>query len=199
MKKLLLTTLIAVGLGLSAQGAFADDSGVAINGGVLTVNGKVVNTTCTITNAENGNLLVTLPPVPASELNAKGKTTGETNVIFKLSGCKTITGQGSIATKAAAFFKFDADNVDDEGRLKNKASVGTAAENVLIELTHKDKGKTRIEVGSDYNAQTGQAGKYRFDIQDNAATLHYLARYYATGVATAGDVHSQVNYIIAYE
>lgn len=197
MKKLLLTTLITVGLGLSAQGAFADDSGVAINGGVLTVNGKVVNTTCTITNAQNGDLSVTLPPVAASKLDAKDKTEGETKVTFKLSGCKTITGSGDIAKNAAAFFKFDADNVDVEGRLKNKASTGTAAGNVLIELTHTDK--TRIVVGSDYNAQIGQGGKYRFEIKDNAATLNYLARYYATGPATAGEVQSQVNYIIAYE
>ncbi|MGY6771463.1 fimbrial protein [Gallibacterium sp. ZY190522] len=198
MKKQLLTTLITVGLGLSAQGAFADepDSSLSINGGVLTVNGKVVNTTCLINGAQNGDLTVTLPPVPASKLASKGKTDGEAKVTFKLSGCKTITGQGDIAKKAAAFFKFDANNVDAEGRLKNKAS-DSPAKYVVIELTHTDK--TMIEVGSDYNAQTGQAGKYKFDIENNAATLEYLARYYATGTAEAGAVQSQVNYIIAYE
>lgn len=197
MKKLLLTTLIAVGLGLSAQGAFADDPSAAnsTNGGLITITGKVTDTTCLINGKENGDLTVPLPPVSTKALAAQGATTGDTAFTIELSGCQSATNQ--LATKAAAFFVNESDKVTADGKLLNKPDSGDAAQNVVVQLLHGDD--TPIDITKPYAEQTKEAQKAGIDSSKKTATLKYKARYYATNPAGAGEVKSTVNYTIAYE
>ncbi|KGQ54470.1 fimbrial protein [Gallibacterium anatis str. Avicor] len=197
MKKLLLTTLITAGLGLSAQGAFADDPSAAnsTNGGLITITGKVTDTTCLINGKENGDLPVQLPPVSTKALATQGATTGDTAFTIELSGCQSATNQ--LATKAAAFFVNESDKVTADGKLLNKPDSGDAAQNVVVQLLHGDD--TPIDITKPYAEQTKEPQKAGIDPSKKTATLKYKARYYATGVATAGVVKSTVNYTIAYE
>lgn len=195
MKKLLLTTLIAVGLGLSAQGAFADDPANSKNGGLITITGKVTDTTCLINGKENGDLIVPLPPVSTKALAAQGATTGDTAFTIELSGCQSATNQ--LATKAAAFFVNESDKVTADGKLLNKPDSGDAAQNVVVQLLHGDD--TPIDITKPYAEQTKEAQKAGIDSSKKTATLKYKARYYATNPAGAGEVKSTVNYTIAYE
>ncbi|WP_017806266.1 hypothetical protein [Avibacterium paragallinarum] len=58
MKKLVLTTLIGAALGFATQSAFADDSTPPEGAtGLLTVKGKVVDTTCTVKGTKGPNII----------------------------------------------------------------------------------------------------------------------------------------------
>ncbi|KGQ25271.1 fimbrial protein [Gallibacterium anatis] len=195
MKKLLLTTLIAVGLGLSAQGVFADTAANSANAGLITITGKVTDTTCLINGKENGDLTVKLPPVSTKVLSAQGKTAGTTAFTLELSECESASR--NLATKVGAFFANEADKVTADGKLLNKPD-GTAAQNVVVQLLHAD-GDTPIDITKDYEGQTPDGKKASMDSGNKKATLRYKARYYATNAATAGEVKSTVNYTIAYE
>ena len=198
MKKLLLTTLVVAGLGLSAQGAFADDPSAAnsTNGGLITITGKVTDTTCLINGKENGDLTVQLPPVSTKALATQGATTGDTAFTIELSGCQSATDK--LAKKAAAFFVNESDKVTADGKLLNKpATPGDAAQNVVVQLLHGDD--TPIDITKPYAEQTKEAQKAGIDSSKKTATLKYKARYYATNPAGAGEVKSTVNYTIAYE
>lgn len=197
MKKLLLTTLIAVGLGLSAQGAFAEEPSAAksTNAGLLTVTGSVNDTTCLINGQENGDLIVELPPVSTTVLNAQGKTAGTTAFTLELTNCQSATQ--NLAKKVGAFFVNESDKVTADGKLLNKPDSGDAAQYVVVQLLHGDD--TVIDITNPYNKQTPEGKKVSMNSSEGKATLRYKARYYATGVATAGVVKSTVNYTIAYE
>lgn len=190
MKKLVLTTLIAAGLGV-AQTAFADQT----NSGTITITGKVLDTTCKINGQDSGDLTVKLPPVSTKALAHTGATTGDTAFTLELTECSSATNQ--LATKAAAFFLNESDKVTADGKLLNKPSPDSAAQNVVVQLLHGDG--TVIDVTKDYEGQTPDDKKALMDSGNKKATLRYKARYYATAAAGAGAVKSTVNYTIAYE
>lgn len=190
MKKLVLTTLIAAGLGV-AQTAFADQT----NSGTITITGKVLDTTCKINGQDSGDLTVKLPPVSTKALAHTGATTGDTAFTLELTECSSATNQ--LATKAAAFFLNESDKVTADGKLLNKPSPDSAAQNVVVQLLHGDD--TPIDITKPYAEQTKEAQKAGIDSSKKTATLKYKARYYATNPAGAGEVKSTVNYTIAYE
>ncbi|OBX02113.1 hypothetical protein QV05_03790 [Gallibacterium genomosp. 1] len=194
MKKLLLTTLITVGLGLSAQGAFAEAPEVLpANSGGVNFTGSVNDTTCKINGADGGNIqTVKLSPVSALVLQGAGKTAGDREFSIELSDCQATVGP--VKTKASLDFKNDS-NVDANGFLKNNATTGDAAGEVVLQLLQFDN--TPINITTGWDSYTKD--KDKFAIQDGKATLRYKVRYYATGNATAGAVQSRVNYTLAYE
>lgn len=158
--------------------------------GTITFMGKVVAQTCSVTTGTNGNLTVTLPTVPAQSLANAAATTGLTPFSINLTGCATgVNG----ATQVKAFFEPGADTDFDTNNLKNNQVGG--ASNVQIQLLNSDGASTILlgkdAAGQDVQAETIGAG--------GDATLRYMAQYYATGAATAGDVRATVNYTIAYE
>ena len=201
MKKLLLTTLVVAGLGLSAQGAFADNP--PAQHGTITINGKIVDVTCTI-NAGTPNISVTLPTISKTAFTGQGDTEGDTPFEIKLTGCSK-TGNGAFASdeKIYAAFTNDPQKVDATGRLINKAS-GTAATGVTVEIANNASDNTnRIDISA---AQaTGQGSKaVAIDgtSPNGTATLQYKARYYADkdpAQITTGDVQAKVDYLISYQ
>ncbi|NOL49180.1 fimbrial protein [Pelistega europaea] len=175
MKKILLSSLIAAGAALS-QTALASD-------GLLTVNGTVVGSTCTINNGTK-DITVTLLPVGASSLAASGATAGTQAFKIELTGCpadKTVK----------AIFAGNSTQVDANGLLNNQATTGNAT-NVAIELLDQD-GLTPIKV-NDANTSVQST-----TVVDQKATLTYYARYHATGVATSGSVNATADYTIVYQ
>ncbi|MFQ1047157.1 fimbrial protein, partial [Avibacterium paragallinarum] len=160
--------------------------------GLITINGKVLETTCTVEDGlGNPNITVTLPHVSKSLLASQGNTAGDTTFKIVLKDC---SGLDSV-TEAGAFFYND-DNVTTNGRLENKAS-GSKAQNVTVQLvTMSGTPINPIEKSGSQGAD-----KYPFSKSGSSgtATLLYKARYYAEGVASAGDVQAQVKYIIDYQ
>lgn len=176
MSKRLLSAALIAGLGI----AFAPGAANAVDG-TITINGAVTGSTCTV--AVNGTAAntVTLPTVSTSALNASGTTAGQTPFSIALSGCS------AGITKAATYFEAGP-NVTAAGRLKN---TGTAS-NVDVQLVYSDN--SAVAVGQP--APTSGAGSVA--VAGGAATMNYYARYYATGVATAGNVSSTVQFSMIY-
>lgn len=203
MKKLILTTLIAAGLGMTAQGAFAANgvAGVANLGsdatvadtnadGIVQIQGLVVDTTCTIAGNAGQHVNLDLPKVQSSKLQTKDSTIGEKSFEIKLSDCQNL---GDI-TKARAYFLDNSNYVNANGRLINKIlPAGGGAEKVTIQLLNSDDSVINPKLRESQSSNS-------FNIVDNTATLTYKARYYAEEAnVTAGKVLAKVEYYIEYQ
>ncbi|HCN1149611.1 TPA: F17A fimbrial adhesin [Escherichia coli] len=170
--------------------AAASSSATLAYDGTINFNGKVVDQTCSVTTAGTAPLAVTLPTVSTKSLNSPGKVAGLTPFTISLSGCNTAAATGSQSVKA--YFEPNANTDYTTGNLTNTTSSG--ASNVQIQLLNADGIKV-IKLGQAAAAQNVDT----VAINDANVTLRYNAQYYATGVATAGDVTSTVNYTIAYQ
>ncbi|CDF99757.1 fimbrial protein [Avibacterium paragallinarum] len=192
MKKLVLTTLIGAALGFATQSAFADDSTPPEGAtGLLTVKGKVVDTTCTVEGTNGPNIIVTLPTVPTSMLTRKGQTAGDTSFTIKLSNCTSST---TLATQARAFFYND-DHVTPDGRLENQ-ETSSKANMVTVQLTTMSG--TPINPTKQAKDQGADAYPITKSGSTGSATLIYKARYHAEGQSTLGGVLAKVKYFVDY-
>ncbi|KGQ33239.1 hypothetical protein JP34_08605 [Gallibacterium anatis] len=190
MKKLLLTTLITVGLGLSAQGAFAAADTTDAAGGTINVTGKVSDMTCTIEGGADKDVL--LDTVQAANFTAQGTTAAPKPFNIVLKNCVR-ESRGAI-TNVYAYFEYDQDKVNGDGLLLNKAS-NSPAEGVAVQLLHGDG--TAIKVTDD---EATQVGTHKVAYSGNSVTLKYIARYYATAAnVTPGPVQASVKYNLNYD
>jgi major type 1 subunit fimbrin (pilin) len=154
--------------------------------GTISFTGNISTTTCSISVAGSGNNgAITLPSISTKALSAALATAGTAPFSISLSGC---TGA---ATQAAIWFENDS-NVNAAGRLIN---TGTAS-NVDVAI-YNTASSTPIPIGQT-SSVFGSSGT-AFPISSGSATLKYLAKYYATGVATAGTVVASVNYTVQYQ
>lgn len=175
--------LIAVSLGLAAP--------MWAGAATITFTGEVAASTCdvTINGATAGNVL--MPTVPASSLDAAGKTAGLTTFTITAENCPVSANDLVIQTM------FLGHNVDvASGGLENDwTGTGTAATNVVIQLTQNADGTSPITLSANPTtvpAMTVQAG-------DTGATYTYGAQYLAvTGAATVGMVQAVAEYELVY-
>lgn len=185
LKRTLLATALAVvcgGMALAPQAANAADSGT------ITITGKVMNSTCDVTGTGGSNdFTVALPPVATTALNTSGATAGAQKFSLNLSGCPSTPSGIKVGTQ------FSSSSVNGNGQLSNTAGTGYAT-NVAVQLL--DSGSNPITVG---NSPTGAAVTDQTTLSGTSATLNYTAQYYATGVATAGNVSTTVQYVINYQ
>jgi len=160
----------------------------ASNGGRVTFVGSTFlsNTTCTVT-ADN---LVRLPTVTSSQLQTAGQTSGEKTFSITLSDCAQANASYP-ADRWRARTYFDGPSVDrTTGRLNVDPN---GAKNVQVQLLNAgDRSVINAAYLSGYqNSAIGQ-------ISGGGVTLRYIARYFATGPATAGAVATRVNYTMEY-
>lgn len=181
MNKTLLSAALIAGFGVAAiapQAASAAD-------GTITFNGKVLSSTCTVSNATAGNVAVTLPDVPASTFSAQGSVAGLTPFSLNLTGCPT-TPSGVVVGAA-----FSGSNIDTTtGAIKN--ATGTGNSNVEVQMTNASGTAINLNTNPNPVSATISSG--------GAATLSYQAQYYqptATAV-TAGTVTASVTYTLTY-
>ena len=176
---------LAAALALAPQAANAGTSN-----GTITFNGKVLSSTCSLSNGTSGNLTVTLPDVQSSALTS-GTTAGLTNFSMNLTGCPT-TPSG--VTVASYFGGTDIDSTN--GYLKNAATTG-AAGNVEIQLL---PGGSSTPLNLTKSTATAQGSSYVTISSTGTATLNYAAQYYANGAAaTPGTVSASVTYTFVYQ
>lgn len=154
---------------------------------IVQVNGLVTGSTCYVALEGSTNPVVVLPKVAASQLNSAGKTAGETKITLEMTGCNLTDNQ-----RVVPYFS-PGGNLNDSGeRLKNVA-VNGAAVNVELELLHQGKA---INLGN--SAGNQGAGSVVVREAGGSATIEYAVRYYATGQAEPGNVHSSMLWEVQY-
>ncbi|VTP75047.1 fimbrial protein [Haemophilus influenzae] len=213
MKKTLLGSLILLAFAGNVQAAANADTK-----GTVTFFGKVVENTCQVKSGHR-NMSVTLNDVGKNHLSQQGYTAMQTPFTITLENCNvTTTNNKPKATKVGVYF-YSWENADKDNKytLKNiKENTGTndSAKKVNIQLL-EDNGTAEIKVvgktTTDFTSEnTNGAGadpvatnKHISSLtplnNQNSINLHYIAQYYATGVAEAGKVQSSVDFQIAYE
>lgn len=203
MKKLILVSALAALVG----SAMAADP--AVTGGKITFQGKVVDQTCSVSTNSRDQIVV-LQNVPKNKLAALGAEAMPTPFHIDLEGCKKATDDNKAAKTVKASFSSVA-NVDPENEYSLKNKVGdTYAKNVNIRLYSANGTDaiypSRQTVSPDtpttgrttYKMDEGNTTKVEFG-DDLSPVLHYIAKYYATGEATVGDVETSVNFELTYE
>ncbi|HIF7993752.1 TPA: fimbrial protein [Morganella morganii] len=158
--------------------------------GTINFIGKVVDQTCSVKSGSD-NLTVTLPTVSKTALATPAKTAALTPFVIELSGCNPAAAEG--AKKVKAYFEPNATTDATTGNLNIEPGAGKAT-GVQIQLLNAD-GSTPIKLGKDVAAQ----GVTAANISAADVKLTYNTQYYATAVATPGDVKATVNYTISYE
>ena len=173
MKKIILA---ASALALGSVAAHAAD-------GTVTIKGMVTDQTCEV-NANSKDITVTLPTVGVGSLGSAGTTAGRTPFTINLENCK--------AGDVSAFFETGG-NVDAaSGRLNNTGG----ASNVQVQLLNDSSVFIPVLANA---TQAPVTTKATVASEGGSAALNYYAEYYATGVATAGDVATSVQYTINYQ
>jgi major type 1 subunit fimbrin (pilin) len=186
MKTQFIRSIAALAVGAALVGMAGQASA---SDGTITFTGSVDASTCTInTTGTAGSFTVTLPKVSAKVLGAAAETAGDTAFSIQLTGCSDTVG--NISTN------FEAGSAVDvaTGRLNNTA-ITTPATSVQLQLLNANG--SPIIVGAPVASQNSLGVALASDGAPTPAgvgTLNYVARYYATGAATAGAVASQVTY-----
>ena len=154
--------------------------------GTITINGKVMDQTCTI-GGTDGNYIVTLPSVSKSTLATANSTNGDTLFSINLSNCPV----GSIGI----YFDNSHANINSAGRLKNTVMSPNAAANVDVQLLNS--AKTILDLTKDASGQNlilsnvGTAG--------GNAKIDFYARYFANAAnVTAGGITTTATYYVIY-
>lgn len=150
--------------------------------GTLTFSGSLTSSTCSV-SAGSANQTVTLPSLAASTLASAGDTAGAVQFQIAVTGCS-----GGTAT-ATPYFESGA-NVTTTGRLANTGNAG----NVEIQLLNASLGVMDLK-GVNPSAQSSTAAA----VSGGSATATFVAKYYATGAASAGSVASSVTYSMVYQ
>lgn len=166
-----------------AQPLYAYDGRVTFEGEILS------DGTCKI-DTDSQNRTVTLPTVGKANLRHAGQTAAPVPFSITLKECNAAD-----VTKVKLLFN---GATTGQPYLANKTGSGKAA-NVGIQIVKADGAGTPIKVdGSQANSekaadtgkeQNGTVIQPRFD---------YFAHYYATGVATAGDVEATATFQVQY-
>ncbi len=176
LKHALLVASLAAACGALAPAALAAD-------GTITINGKVLSSTCTVSNATAGNVAVTLPDVVYSTFSGSGSVAGLTPFSLNLTGCPTAPSGVVVAAQ------FSGSNIDaSTGALKN----GSGTSNVEVQLTNS--------AGTAINLSTNPTPVNAAISSTGAATLGYQAQYFqpSTTAITAGTVNTSVDFTLTY-
>lgn len=168
---------------------FAFATNALASDGTITINGKITDTTCTVTvDNTTASATVTLPTISTTALPGADTTAGITPFNISLKDCS-----GS-AAKASTFFEAGAFTDAATGRLNIDTTAAGSASNVQVQLLNADR--NAIVAGA---SQAAGQNDIAVDISSGSATLNYFAQYYATGTVGAGTVTTQVDYTITYE
>ena len=180
MTKTFLSAALIAGFGIAAfapQVANASD-------GTITFTGKVLSSTCAVSNATAGVVTVVLPAVQSSALAGVATVAGLTPFALTLTGCPTTPS--AVVVGAA----FDQTNVDAAtGAIKN--TTGSGYSTAQVQMTTGTG--TAINLNSNPNPVNAT-----IDTSGNA-TLSYKAQYYAKAATTTpGLVNASVAFTLTY-
>jgi major type 1 subunit fimbrin (pilin) len=190
-------TLLAVGLAVACGGLAIAPAALAADSGLITINGKVLNGTCSVSGngAGSNNFTVTLPDVQSSAFTAVGTVAGPQSFTLNLTGCPTVPSSG-----VSVGAQFNAATVTASGDLTN-ASVPGSATGVGVRLL--DSSNAQIVLAAGVNSAVTDSTAITVSGSPAAAapiTLNYTAEYISTAASVgAGSVATTVNYLINYQ
>lgn len=180
MKKLAIVVLSA--LSLSSTAALA--ASTVVNGGTVHFTGEVVNAACAVDIGSQGQT-VPLGQVRSARLATAGNTSDAVGFKIQLNDCDS-----SVATKAAIAFSGTAIDSTNVSVLALQNSAAGNAKNVGIQILDKNSSPLGLDGQSYSTAQV---------LNDGTNTFQFQARYYATGLATAGIANADANFKIQYD
>jgi len=184
----------AIALAASAM-AIATVHANEIGGGVITFEGQIDDSTCSVeggAGTEGGidDFTVVLGGVKSGLLPRAGITAGQKAFQVVVGG----TGQTSCENghRVSMYFVPTSQKVSGEnGNLDNNIDAeGDLATNVQIQLL--DANKQPIDL------RQSEAGLQSVVVQNNSAALTYYAQYFSTGAATSGRVDTNIEYAVDY-
>jgi len=189
MKHIKLASAAAIALGLAIAGSASAQTQLA---GSIQFAGSVTDTTCIVqggdgTNKASTNFKVTLDPTTVDELAAAGDTANATGFSVVLGG----PGSGTCSVGTVASFAFDPNSQlldKTTGRLNNGPANG--AKNVQVQLL--DGGPTGTPIDLNNYSVNFPA------LVNNQAEIKFGAEYYATAQTEAGQVLTDVLYVVNY-
>ncbi|HHX3290755.1 fimbrial protein [Haemophilus influenzae] len=167
----------------------------------ITVKGEVLNQTCEIVGSDRDKT-VTLAKVGVNQLKKSGDVAADQLIQIKLNNCETqgaTTGAaataGTGAVKVTVTFNAS-DKIDNynDGTLINQETGTDGAKFVNIQFANLDG--TSIRLGTnDINNKLSPVSSAK----GGEHVIEFLARYFATGQATAGKVKGEAELDLAYE
>lgn len=189
-KKLVLLVLATLSLSSTIAYASGDNptptpsSKVTVNGGTVHFKGEIVNAACAV-DAGSIDQTIQLGQVRSAKLSASGKTSSPVGFNIQLDDCDT-----TVATKASVAFSGNAVDKTNTTVLALQGSAAGGATNVGIQIL--DQTGTPLALnGTTFSAATG--------LNDGTNIIPFQARYYATGVATAGTANADATFKVQYE
>ena len=180
MNKLALIVISA--LSLSSAAALADT--VMVNGGTVHFKGEVVNAACAI---DAGSIDQTVPmgQVRSAKLATAGSTSTAVGFNIQLNDCDT-----TVATKASVAFTGTAIDSTNTTVLALQSSAAGSATNVGVQILDRTGTPLALD-GASFGAQT--------TLSNGTNVIPFQARYFATGVATAGTANADATFKVQYE
>lgn len=180
----------------------AVDKASASNGthAKITVKGEVLNQTCEIVGSDRDKT-VTLAKVGVNQLKKSGDVAADQLIQIKLNNCETqgaTTGAATAGTGTAKVtVTFNAsDKIDNynDGTLINQEKGMDGAKFVNIQFANLDGTSIRLgtnDINNKLSPVSSAVGREH--------VIEFLARYFATGQATAGKVKGEAELDLAYE
>ena len=183
MKINILAIVVLSTLSLNSAIALADDY-VMVNGGTVHFKGEVVNAACAV-DAGSIDQTVQMGQVRSAKLATAGSTSSAVGFNIQLNDCDT-----SVSTKASVVFSGAAIDTTNPTVLALQGSASGGATNVGIQILD-NKGKPLALDGATFSSATA--------LNDGTNVIPFQARYYATGVATAGVANADATFKVQYE
>ncbi|HFK1871822.1 TPA: type 1 fimbrial major subunit FimA [Pseudomonas aeruginosa] len=153
-------------------------------GGTVHFKGEVVNAACAV-DAGSVDQTVQLGQVRADRLNASGQSSSAVGFNIQLNDCDTTT----LKTAAVAFTGPAVDSANPNV-LSLQGSAAGGASNVGVQILDNTGSVVSLD-GSTFSA--------KYTLTDGTNIIPFQARYYATGVATAGIANADATFKIQYE
>ena len=178
-----LAVIVFSALSLSATAALAADP-VTVNGGTVHFKGEVVNAACAV-DAGSLDQTVQLGQVRSAKLATAGSTSSPVGFNIQLNDCDI-----TVSEKAAIAFAGTAINSTNPTVLALQGSAAGVATNVGVQILDRTGTPLALD-GATFGAQT--------TLSNGTNVIPFQARYFATGVATAGTANADATFKVQYE
>ncbi|EPH3386188.1 type 1 fimbrial major subunit FimA [Klebsiella oxytoca] len=181
MKIKALASIVLSALSLSSTAALA---ATTVNGGTVHFKGEVVNAACAV-DAGSLDQTIQLGQVRSAKLATAGSTSSPVGFNIQLNDCDT-----DVATKASVAFSGTAVDTTNTTVLALQGSAAGSATNVGIQILDSLGTPLALD-GATFGAAT--------TLTNGTNTVPFQARYYATGVATAGVANADATFKVQYQ
>lgn len=183
MKIKTLAIVVLSALALSSTAAQAAGTTTTVNGGTVHFKGEVVNAACAV-DAGSIDQTVQLGQIRSAKLSTAGSVGTPVGFNIQLDDCDT-----TVATKASVAFTGVTDAVDNTVLALQDSAAGSAT-NVGIQILDRASVPLILD-GATFSTKT--------TLSDGTNIIPFQARYYATGVATAGTANADATFKVQYE